>query len=551
MRGRAKVPAVTTAIASEVRERRRQAPPTLRGDFLAALGREHDAYRRPEWPSLRYQRDPVAFAREAVGVEPWSRQIEILEAVRDHDRVAVSSGHKVAKSHTAVLIALWFFCSFPDARVVMSSTTSRQVDQILWRELRMMTARSRLVLNGDPPYELARSGYKSPFPDFREIVGFTAREAEAVAGISGKSLLYIIDEASGVDDAIFEAIEGNRAGGARIVLFSNPTKSDGEFYEAFHGKKAFYKTLQISSEETPNARTGREVIPGLATRAWVEEKRREWGVDSPLYAIRVQGKFVTNETGKIISALKIAASQERHADVEAEGHLQIGVDPAGEQGKGDESGFAARRGNKQLWLDAKRGLTAEGHADVVRDLLTALVRQGGERTTPVVAVDVDGVGMEIARALADLEDRLDRARAPERFQLVRVKASVPLRRNGRFDRLRDALWGRLERWIREGGAIMSDAKLAKELHVPTWDYVKDTKILKATSKDAMRAVLGRSPDRADALALAVWEPSWLRIEDGGEPDATASSVTESAIDPYLEEVELAPDRVFDPYGGVR
>jgi hypothetical protein len=35
---------------------------------------------------------------------------------------------------------------------------------------------------------------------------------------------YLVDEASGVTDEIFEAIEGNRAGGARIAMFSNPTR---------------------------------------------------------------------------------------------------------------------------------------------------------------------------------------------------------------------------------------------------------------------------------------------------------------------------------------
>src|SRR5690606_31880088 len=142
----------------------------------------------------------------------------------------------------AGLLAHWFYGSFDDARVIMTSTTARQVDQILWREVKMLRARSgwcvackrgnqrrreenpinpeliarpcqHSALIREVPGELARTGMKSA--DFREIVGFTAKEAEAVAGISGRNLLYIVDEASGVAQAIFEAIEGNRAGGAR------------------------------------------------------------------------------------------------------------------------------------------------------------------------------------------------------------------------------------------------------------------------------------------------------------------------------------------------
>src|SRR5204862_354817 len=141
------------------------------------------------------------------------------------------------------------------------------------------------VVIEEEPGELARTGLKSV--DFREIVGFTAREAEAVAGISGRNLLYILDEASGIPDEIYEAIEGNRAGGARVVLLGNPTKTTGEFFDAFHAKARFYKTITVSSEQTPNVVTGRDEIPGLATRAWIEEKREEWRPDSALYKVRV------------------------------------------------------------------------------------------------------------------------------------------------------------------------------------------------------------------------------------------------------------------------
>jgi hypothetical protein len=232
---------VSTSTAIEL-SKRRALPRGQRTPFseLAAIAGAHA--RRAElqcWPSTKYQADPVAFAREVLGLTLWSKQIELLEAIRNHKRVAAKSGHKVSKSHTLAIASLWFFCSFPDARVVMSSVTSRQVDAILWRELRKMHVRSSVPIDGDM-HELARSGFKAR--DFREIVGFTAREAEAVAGISGANLLYLLDEASGIDDDIFEAIEGNRAGGARLAMTSNPTRTDGEFFEAFNANAHLYHT---------------------------------------------------------------------------------------------------------------------------------------------------------------------------------------------------------------------------------------------------------------------------------------------------------------------
>lgn len=448
------------------------------------------------WPSATYRDAPAAFFREVLGVEPWARQVDVIEAVRNHMRVAVASGHKVSKSHTAAGIALWFFCSFEDARVVMSSTTSRQVDQILWREVRMMRARSKRPIDGDM-HELARSGLKAV--DFREIVGFTAREAEAVAGISGKNLLYILDEASGIDDAIFEAIEGNRAGGARLVMFSNPTRTEGEFFRAFTDeKKAFYKTLTISSEESPNVVQGREVIPGLATREWIDEKKAEWGVDSALYKVRVKGEFVLKEDGKVLSIHAIGLSNSRWPETPSSGRLQIGLDPAGPGLAGDESVFAVRRGAKVLRLYPHRGLTEEAH---LVHLLSIIQEHRGEREIPIVVVDREGpIGGGVYGLLRSHAERF-----PGAYEVIGVRASDKARREIYiYDRVRDELWANLAKWIRDGGAIPDDARLAKELHAPEW-IGQITGKLKASSKEELRKLLGHSPDRADAVALAVWE----------------------------------------------
>jgi phage terminase large subunit len=390
------------------------------------------------FPNTRYQADPTRFAREVLGVQPWHKQIEIMEAVRDHRRVAVKSGHKVSKSHTAAIIALWFYCSFHDARVIMSSTTARQVDQILWRELRMMRARSGRCLDckaEDPeglripkpcPHsatiegelgDLARTGLKSP--DFREIVGFTAREAEAVAGISGSNLLYILDEASGIPPVIHEAIAGNLAGGGRELKLGNPTRNSGEFFDAFHSKARFHHCITVSSEETPNVKTGRQIIPGLATREWILEKQDEWGIDSALYAIRVKGEFAVNEAGRIFSVYTIEQAEIRWHTTEAAGRLYIGVDPAGETNTGDEIMFASRRGLKLLALHPHRGISAEMIVTHIARLITELRLP---REVPVVVIDAEE-GVATARRLPRPISKHVRARARVRIQPCRARAA--------------------------------------------------------------------------------------------------------------------------------
>jgi hypothetical protein len=305
---------------------------------------------------------------------------------------------------------------------------------------------------------LARTGLKSA--DFREIVGFTAREAEAVAGISGRNLLYLIDEASGVPDIIFEAIEGNRAGGARIVLTSNPTRTTGEFFDAFHGKAKHYKTLRLSSEETPNVRTGEIVVPGLATKEWIDEKREEWGEDSPIYRVRVKGEFCLNEDGKIFSIHAIREAEIRWEETSDAGRLFLGVDPAGATGTGDETVIAVRRGLKLLELVPKRGLDDDGHLALIQAVIT---KHRLRRETPVVVIDREGpIGSSLyGRALALV------ATKPGLFEVVGVRSSdKALRMPQIYDRQRDALAANLEAWFRDGGAILEDTRLTAELHLP-------------------------------------------------------------------------------------
>ena len=494
------------------------------------------------WPSPKYLDDPVGFARDVLGVEPWSRQVEVLEAVRDHMRVAVRSGHKVGKSHTAAIVALWFYCSNPDARVVMTSTTARQVDQILWREVRMQHTRARIHIDGELGM-LARTGLRSA--DFREVVGFTAREPEAVAGISGGNLLYILDEASGIPDAIFEAIEGNRAGGARVLMFSNPTKTTGEFFHAFHKKAPFYRTIQISSEETPNVLAGQRLIPGLATREWIEEKRQEWGEDSSLYKVRVKGEFVLREEGRVIDLHTIAEAEQRwhDPDTDATGRLYIGLDPGGEGTEGDETVVAPRRGFKVLSLHAFRGLDPAG---ILLQLLGLLATLRDKREQPPVVV-VDAEGAVGARVYGHLRQYVDRN--PGVFELVGVRGSQwgSNKRHDRVhDRIRDELWASLAGWLKAGGAIPEDGLLAAELHAPEWrtDHFNRQKV---TSKDDLRKALGRSPDRADAVTLAVWQGS-PSVHDK-KPELPA------AQGPALPPPPQAPDpfqtdpyaNQFDPY----
>jgi phage terminase large subunit len=514
-------------------------PRTIEGDLAARLFEVARSSRSPTWPTDRYRRDPVGFARDILGVEPWSKQIEILESVRDHPLTSCKSGHRIGKSLIAGTASEWFYGSFEDARVIMTAPTSRQVEGIMWREVRRLFERSGRCVEckrDDPtgprpcPHSAILDGELSIKPatglvskNFREIRGYTAKDVEAITGTAGANLLFIIDEASGVADAIFEGLEGNRAGWAeeagvmvRLLMLGNPTKTRGAFYDSHEHpkKKLVYNRITVSSRETPNVVAGKVIYPGLATREWIAQMEAKYGVDSAFVKVRVDGLFPVGEDGKAFSIDLITRSQERWDEADAGGPLYIGIDPAGDSGTGDDAAFAARRAFKQLALRTFLGLTPDAHGERLLDLIAELREHPRERV--IVIVDAEGpVGTRVYKALARL------ARASKVFEVHPVLASArPPREAAEYDRTRDLLAAYLHRWIRDGGALLVDELLEAELHVLEWAKVDGKRgVQKITPKKEIKRELGRSPDRYDATALSTFEPSTASKRTGhGEDD---------------------------------
>lgn len=441
----------------------------------------------------RWRNDPVAYCKEALGFEPWSRQAEILQAIAKYDRVTVRSGHKVGKSRSAVAAALWFCQTRAGARVPMTSASFNQVKHVLWRELKMLHRTSKQPLGGhlheDPQTGLV-------FKDANEIFGFSTRDAERAAGISGANMLYIVDEASGVHEPIFEAIEGNRAGGAKILMFSNPTQTSGSFYESHNAKRELWHTIHISSEESPNIGAGKRLIPGLAMIEWIEEKKLDWGEDSPIYQVRVKGEFPTQGTRNVIALALIDACRIRHQDldiapVDITGRLELGVDVA--RYGDDETSIASRRGKVAYPIETMRSMDSIQVAGAVVRTVKRMVRPGEIFGIPRVKIDVIGVGSGV---YDQLKSRTD-------MDVVAINSSETANSPEEYVNRRTEMYFVLRDWMSSGAAIPEDSKLEGELAAPLYDFDGKARY-RMESKDEIKARLKRSPDRADALALSVY-----------------------------------------------
>lgn len=483
---------------------------------IAAMAAE---VRGKRWPAEKWQKDPVGFVREELGAEPLDHQAEIMMAVAADPcaRVTVRSGQKTGKTCLDIWLALWFYCSFPEAQVLLTATTGDQIAGVLWKQLNLtiLEARKHGFEIETPPANPS-NGMKAA--DFRSIKGISVREREALAGLSGKNQLFICDEASSLSQELFEAVEGNCAGGARIIMTSNPTKVEGPFFDSFYRMKDNWKQFHLSSEVIARkyAELGKEVR-GIASLATLERWKEMYGADSALYIQRASGDFLLQEKGKAIDLHTITEAQYRWPTASDEGVLTIGIDPAGDGESSDEFAFCLVRGLKVINIFAFRSLSEESGLQHLLSFL-ASNRRGDE--TPRVIIDADGpIGSSFYGRLKAIAEDLRRLRPADGFEVFGVRASNYAKRQPQlYERVREELWANLAKWLKIGGSFPPDFKLEAELHTPAWVENTNGGKAKITSKVEFRSKLGRSPDRADALCLAVWEPMpWLKEDADPAP----------------------------------
>ena len=122
-------------------------------------------------------------------------------------------------------------------------------------------------------------------------------------------MLIVVDEAEGVEDTIYEAIEAVMTSeNCKLLLIGNPTTVSGTFRRAFYEDRSLYHTITISALESPNVKEGRIIKRGLTSRRWVEERKKVWGEENPIYRARVLGEFPDQGDDTLIALSWIEAA---------------------------------------------------------------------------------------------------------------------------------------------------------------------------------------------------------------------------------------------------
>lgn len=470
--------AVTTAVTTS--------PPTRRA-INARRFIERGLVGLQEHPELR---DPVEWARVKLGIHLWSKQRDIALSVKDNRRTAVRSCHDAGKSFIASVIAGWWIDSHPhdEAFIVSTAPTYPQVHAILWEEIRKRHKAGNL-----PGRVLQSDEWKL---DDGTIVGWGRKPADSdehgFQGIHRRYVLVIIDEACGVPDQLWTAVEAITTNAdCRILAIGNPDDPNTEFGSVCKPGSG-WNVIGISAFDTPNFTNEpvpETIRPLLLSPEWVDDKQRRWGESSPRYTSKVLGEFPEIGEDTLIPPKLIEAAQQRTLEPTQDQRLAVDVARFGS----DETIITHIQGPVARVIGAySKQSTTETTGHVIAE---------GRRLIGPVEVRVDGVGVG-GGVVDNLVEKQASGQIPATWRLLDMQAgAAPLDADQFRNARAEWYWGLRERF--EDGSIdldPDDDELAAQLGALRYKYTSRGQI-QIESKDEIRKRGLPSPDRADTLML--------------------------------------------------
>ncbi len=441
------------------------------------------------------QQDPKLFVDQILGCSLWQRQKDIIESVAKNRRTTVRSSHGIGKSYIAARTALWFLYSHPDSKVITTAPSFRQVEDILWREMRVAHTKAKYELGG----KMLQTTLNLDNDWF--ALGLSTDQPDRFQGFHAVDILLIIDEAAGVKEDIFNASEGIVSSDhSRVLYIGNPTNLSGAFYSSF--KLENWNKIHISAFDTPNFTTFGITLddirantwlakitselpaPYLVSPEWVYDKYLSWGESNPMWESRVLGNFPQQGEDTLVPLIKIEESIRRQLENKPEDVEVIGVDVA--RFGSDKTIFAHRKGSKLTEMKEF------SHMDL---MATAQALNTYMGMHPMASVNIDEIGVG-----AGLVDRIKQMNPTKNIQGVNV--GNPSKNNEMFINIRaEAYWALRDRFVNGDIQLLDDDLLMAELASIKYKFTPRGQI-QIESKDDMKKRGMHSPDKSDALMLA-------------------------------------------------
>jgi len=509
----------------------------------------------------RYVDDPVLWAEEMLGVKLWSKQKEILYSIRDNHNTAVAAGHSVGKSFLASIAMAWWADVHPvqDTKILSTAPTFGQVTSILWDNLRKwhLAAKSRheeykrRLASGQDLGEYAANdhalpGYITSGNTWKTELGFEIGIGRkppdnmldsAFQGVHAPFLLVIGDEAAGLPEELVDALGNNATGTAnRVLLIANPTNPASAMAKIWsdEAKKSLWTTMNISVFDSPTVTLepgfeDAEEALGMSGRAYIEEKKSDWGEDDPRYISRVLGQWAFEAGNTVFTDLDLARAKDCFVLPDPDAIVRQGWDIA-RMGEDSTIGYEAVEG--EVWeTDPETGQPTKrtGRRGLRVRLVDRWTKAPVSSTDPdnlgsaqridalalasnaqLVNVDASGLGSGVIDGLSEIAYL-----SPRGYSVYEVFGNYPSSDKRAFVNMRAEQYFELKRRMFGGELDLdpSDKRLFDELPGIVYEFSTTTGARKIESKESMKKRGKKSPDAADALWYAGIDISGIVDDD--------------------------------------
>jgi hypothetical protein len=456
-------------------------------------------------PPNPYRTDLRSWATARLGAFLWSKQRDIAESLIVNRYTAVPSCFDSGKSWLASVVASWWLDVHPvgSAFVVTTAPTDPQVKAILWREIQARFEDAVKVGEPLPGRVTLDAQWKS---DTGRLIGYGRKPANyneaAFQGIHDRFVLVIMDEADGIPQSIYDAADGLLTNeDARCLAIGNPFDPSGPFAKACAPGSGWH-TVRIAADDTPNF-TG-EVVPDylpplLISKLWVEERAKRWGVGTPRWVSKVEGRFPKVSDDTLIEPAWIQRAAERDVTPDDDDQA-LGVDVA--RYGDDETCIGHRRGGWFRLIHIRSKFSTMRTAGLV----AKAVREIPAR--PIAAIDADGLGAGVFDRLQEIGVAVVALHGGAKPSNAEGEAM--------FGNARAEWYWSLRRAFAAGEVDLDPADDDLMAQLGAMKYKVDSRgRIWIETKDAMRKRGLSSPDRADTMAYSFANAGGVRPEEWG------------------------------------
>lgn len=422
-----------------------------------------------------------------------TRYIASIECAHEEDSMCIEVAHPskcyltndfIVTHNTCVLAWLmWnFILTRPHPKIAAVSITADALMDNLWSELAFWQNKSELlkakftwqktrIFANDHPetwWMSARQWSKSASVE---------EQGRTLAGLHSDYILFVLDESSGMPDAILGEAEAalSSCKEGHIVQAGNPSINEGPLYRAAKTDRKKWYVTEITGDPNDPNRSPRVSIE------WAKDMIEKYGIDNPWVLINVFGKFAPSSINALISDEEVKEAMARYyRPQDYSQHARILSCDVAREGS-DSSVVFSRQGLQVFVPDQYRNIDGTQGANIV-------ARKWREWDADACFIDNTG---GFGSSWIDNLNRLGFAPIPVHFN-----AKSP---NPRYYNIRTQMAFECIEWVKNGGALPDIPELLQAMTKTTYTFKGDKVIIEP--KELIKVKLGYSPDHFDSLML--------------------------------------------------